>query len=200
MNKYFLTLIGFLIFSTAAFAQTKGDCAVYEPYSADRRLCEENAKELDKKINKLPYHTRFMEPAKELLPETPNAWILHIVTFGGISGKGLPTVTIRSNGEFACGEDESLAFKPLETGKVSALSEIISSADFTIPFTFKKVKSNVPFICQDCYYKQILLARRNPDGKVKVYENNSKLINHPLIADTFRLIEQNAGNLAACAK
>jgi hypothetical protein len=186
------TIFTFL-FSVVAFAQASLECSRFDN-DYERQQCEERVAQ----NTRLVYRTRFLKPDTSLLSDSADAWILHLITFGGFSGKGLPTVTIRSTGDFACGESEPLQFKAFEPGKLKTLSEIITSANFTITDSLTKTENSLPFLCSDCYQTTILLARRESSGKTKSYSNTSKLLKYSQIAEKLSLIQRNVTGLAVC--
>lgn len=165
-----LALAIFLL-SPAALAQSVGDCSMYPDNSSERSRCEEAMLH----SARILAGTRFLEADKSLIPDAPGAWVLHIVTHGGFHGQGLPTVTIRSTGEYACGEKEPLQFRALADDQTMVLSNLVLWPEFRTPKKLTRIEpSDGPF-CSDCFFGKIIFARRETNGKIKLYDSSSKI-------------------------
>jgi hypothetical protein len=138
------------------------------------------------------------KPGKNLLPDTADAWVLRIVTTGGFDGKGLPMLTIKSDGKFACGESETTSFKTLSAGDLMTLSKTIKDAIFEVQENSPKLETPAVIICNDCYLTNIYLLRREANGKNRFFSSAMSKIKYLHIAENFNLIKQNVSDLAAC--
>jgi hypothetical protein len=137
-------------------------------------------------------------PDKSLLPDNPYSWVLHIITTGGFTGRGKPTVTITSNSEFACGENESLQFQPFDFNQFQPLADIISKADFTLRDLSFSRSSEIKSVCNDCYQTNVILIRREGNRKINIYKSSSDDIKFQTFAGNFNLIKQRAAELSVC--
>ena len=197
----FYTLTLFFLLTVSTYGQT--DC-----FQTDDRLEKQRCEEFNRISNKVFHQTRFTEPDKNLVPAASGAWLLHVVTTGGINGLGRPTVTIISNGQFACGENENLQFnpfvassqfKPLISDSFESLSEMIGSTEFKIDKSKdKSTDKSISDFCNDCYQTSILLARRNSNGKIKTFTNSLKFTKYPRFATLFSKIKNQAFDLTDC--
>ncbi len=190
--KFFFVPVLMLFFATVS--QSQIDCIGYAN-DYERQECEKRNKLNEQRL----YKTRFEKPDKSLLPKDENAWVLHLITFGGLSGKGLPTITITSKGLYACGEAENLDFKITDADEFQTLSETISSANFNIDKSTDKAQELLPMLCKDCYRTEIRLARRESKGKVKTYRNDSDFMKYPRLSEVFSSIKKEAFGLANCS-
>lgn len=189
-----LRLAGLLLFSITASAQSSIECSTFGQDDYERQRCEEKAAENSRTLSR----TMFETADRSLLPDTNAAWVVHIVTLGGLTGMGLPTVTVTSDGEVACGEKEPLKFVSLEAGRVDLLAELIASADFKTEGQLKASKAPLPFACSDCYRTRILIVRREADGRVRSYNNSPEVLDYPLITERFGLIRRKVFELVSC--
>ena len=164
----------------------------------DREEQERKLNELQERIAEHISGTRFSSgPDNELLPEGPTAWVLHVVTTGGFTGQGLPTLTIRSTSDFACGEDASLKFLPLDPARFQLFWAMVTNADLKVVKSSPKTQSSTDFVCNDCYRTSMFLTRRENDGKIRFYRSsdNTKYANY---VASFAQMRQRSTELADC--
>ena len=138
------------------------------------------------------------EPSKGLLPDGPGAWVLHVVTTGGFIGQGLPTITIRSTGDFACGDNESLSFGPLNPSAFQPFWQHVTRADLKVDRSSPRAATFIPYTCSDCYITSVYLTRRETDEKVRFYGSNSEKMKYAAYADIFDGIKRQSAELVSC--
>ena len=137
-------------------------------------------------------------PDLSLLPDNPYSWVLQIITTGGFTGRGKPTVTINSDSQFICGESETSQFQPLDANQFQPLAEIANKADFTLKdLAFNQTNANT-VVCNDCYQTNVVLIRREGSKKIKIYKSTSDDIKFKTFAENFNLIKQKAAELSVC--
>lgn len=202
MEKVFLFLTAFVVLGTAEVPAQKDPSADLREWERQQR--ERDDLELEKRQKEgdlLLSGTRFeAKPDKTLLPDGNGSWVLHIVTTGGFSGRGLPTVTITSNADFACGESESLRFLPLDPVSFQPLAQVIGRADFNVDRTSPKNERSFRYVCNDCYFTRLFLTRREANGKVRFYRSVSDKMKFINYAESFKLIKQRSTDLADCTR
>ncbi|MDQ4121458.1 MAG: hypothetical protein M3209_08435 [Acidobacteriota bacterium] len=126
---------------------------------------------------------------KFLLPAQADGWVVEIVTTGGFSGKGLPTLTVTSNGNFWVTADNILAENQLSStgnGKLKTevlqkVSQIITAQTLTektknVVGTGGSAEKEISFVCNDCYQTTITIVRRDADGRISYFSNREKSV------------------------
>lgn len=181
-----------LIFLLSANTSAQ-DCSSY-PEGPERRRCEENLLNSARMLA----GTRFLEADRSLVSQADGAWVLHIITHGGFAGQGLPTITVRSSGEYACGEAEPLVFKALPAAQVRALSELILWPEFGEPKKLTKIDQTDGIFCSDCFSGKILFARREANRKIRSYDSSSKLSRYVEAAAKLNSIHKNVSDFISC--
>ncbi|MBK7394172.1 MAG: hypothetical protein IPI64_12890 [Chloracidobacterium sp.] len=146
--------------------------------------------------NSLTYKDFGFKPDTRLVPAKSDSWVLHIVTTGGFSGLGKPTVTLSSKSEFTCGESKEQPFQPFVSDQLQPLTDLIGNLNFTLKDLPTNQQSNI--VCNDCYQNKVILMRREKNGKVKTYETTSNKMKYRTFAENFDLIKQNAAKIAVC--
>lgn len=200
MRKLLLFIAVFLLLPMAGLAQkTQKD----DQFERERQRGEQERqyRELQERIDQHLGGTRFGSgPKKDLLPEGPIAWVLHIVTTGGFTGQGLPTLTIRSTGNFACGEDEALRFMPLDPGTFPTLWHEVAAADLRVDKASPKAQGSSEFACNDCYRTSLYLTRREADGKIRFYRSGPGEMKYASYAEAIDRIKRRAAEFADCSR
>jgi hypothetical protein len=96
------------------------------------------------------------------LPDGNSAWLVQVVTSGGLMGKGGGDFTISSEGRIVCSLQLKCAqdFKPLN---LQPLVEVIHAVDLPTPA--------VPIVslCRDCITRTITVSSRDSAGVLRVY-------------------------------
>lgn len=98
-------------------------------------------------------------------PEPPpgeNAWSLRIHTIGGITGRGVGSVTISSDGRMACGP------APCATPVTSALLDPFGRAITSAVLEAGWAPQRLSTLCSDCIRTTLALKQRDGDV-VRVY-------------------------------
>ncbi len=205
MQKIISGLIVLLILTVTPTFSQKND--------KDKKLCESLEKSQSEELTRQQQEraeqtrreqqgqtTRNFEiaPDKKLLPDNPYSWVLHIITTGGFTGRGKPTITITSNSEFACGESETLQFQPFDDNQFQPLAEIINKADFNLKDLSFDQTNGQTIACNDCYQTNVVLIRREGDKKINIYKSTFDNIKFQTFAENFNLIKQRAAELAVC--
>jgi hypothetical protein len=205
MQKSILSLIVLLILTVTHTFSQKNDKDEKLRESLEKSQSEELTRQQQERTEQARREqqgqtTRNFEiaPDKSLLPDNPYSWVLHIITTGGFTGRGKPTVTITSNSEFACGEDETLQFQPLDGNQFQPLADIISKANFTLKDLSFNQPSEIKGICNDCYQTSVILIRREGSKKINIYKSTSDKIKFQTFAENFNQIKQRAAELAVC--
>lgn len=125
---------------------------------------------------------------RNLMPLKNDAWIVKIVTTGGFTGQGLPTITVSSDGDMFI-EDENSSGERVSSGarkKLSAdvlkqIAEIIYAQ--SSPENEQKalaetesINAELKNLCSDCYQTSITVGRRDASGEIEFFTNRSKNI------------------------
>src|SRR4030095_12507694 len=96
------------------------------------------------------------------LPDGNSAWLVQVVTSGGLLGKGGGDFAISSEGKIVCSLQLRCApdFKP---SNLQPLVEVIHAADLPTPA--------VPIVslCRDCITRTITVSSRDSAGILRVY-------------------------------
>jgi len=96
------------------------------------------------------------------LPDGNSAWLVQVVTSGGLMGKGGGDFAISSEGRIVCSLQLKCAqdFKPLN---LQPLVEVIHAVDLPTPA--------VPIVslCRDCITRTITVSSRDSTGVLRVY-------------------------------
>jgi virulence-associated protein VagC len=141
------------------------------------------------------------ETLKFLLPKDANGWVIQIVTTGGFAGKGLPTLTLTSNGSLFSSQDrdcsppveiELTEIQKVEIETLEKLSQIINPVAKEIAkinrTDSKESEKTIGALCSDCYQTQIYIARRESRGDIKIYASESK--NTLFSSENFKSLHQ----------
>lgn len=129
---------------------------------------------------------------RSLLPSSENAWVVQIVTTGGFSGQGLPTLTVTSNGDLYIADQDSLInradLSPTKKVGADVLQKItqIVYADNPSGKNTETIKDaaeatntaqkEISFLCSDCYQTSITVVRKQPNGEAGFFTNRQKNI------------------------
>ena len=122
-----------------------------------------------------------LKPPK--LPEGEGAWVVLVISRGGILGVGRGDVALNSLGEVVCKPEKACAGPP-RAGALKSLSEA------AVALATKKAEIKPGSACNDCYSTMLTLQRREPDGKVRTYAFHwDDLSAAQLPADVLRLYD-----------
>lgn len=192
LEKTLFVAILAIIFAVSGFGQQaetpkeKIEKPCTEPQIiAERIAASQKAREIDFNGNTSGQRALL----KNFLPPGADAWVVEIVTTGGFSGKGLPTLTITSTGEVFVAADSLLsdsqihptADRKLKTEVLQKISQIVN-----VPALNETVKNVSPtnepgqkeimFLCNDCYQTSITVVRRDAGGEIRFFSNREKNI------------------------
>lgn len=194
MQKSILSLIVLLILTAAPTFSQKNDKDEKLRESLEKSQSEELTRQQQGQTTK----NFEIAPDESLLPDNPYSWVLQIITTGGFTGRGKPTVTITSNSEFTCGESGTSRLQSFDANQFQPLAEIISKADFTLKDLSFKSPSEIKAVCNDCYETSVVLIRREGSKKINIYKSTSDNIKFKTFAENFNLIKQRAAELTVC--
>jgi hypothetical protein len=137
-------------------------------------------------------------PDKQLLPNGPGAWVVHLFTAGGFTGRGRPAVTVIADGTYACGDIVPDNFRRLDADKLKMLSDVIMPAIFKPDKKMERLPDSSPIICNDCYITSVVLTRRDPDKNVRTYQSRGKSPQYKPIKLAFDKVERALTDLNLC--
>jgi hypothetical protein len=137
-------------------------------------------------------------PDADLLPPGKDAWVIHLFTAGGLTGKGLPAVTAVSDGSYACGDIVPANFQRLPDDKLKILDDMIVPASLKPDKLMEKSDPGPPIVCSDCYQIGLVLTRRDSDSKVRTYTDSGKFLKYKPIAQRLGEIKKAFGDLTLC--
>lgn len=97
------------------------------------------------------------------LPDGDGAWVLQVVSRGGLDGRGRADLAITSQGNVTCSSTETPCAKNLASSALQSLVERIGIATRS-PWS----GSNLG-LCRDCVATLLRLRRREPGGAQRTY-------------------------------
>ena len=104
-------------------------------------------------------------PSPPALPDGDGAWVLQVVTRGGLSGRGKGTVTATSAGTVSC------ASGPTDACAVPSAPQFIKEIAMRIDGTMPSLWiGSTPSLCSDCYVTMLVLIRREA-GSIHMYRS-----------------------------
>jgi hypothetical protein len=123
----------------------------------------------------------------KFIPDGIDAWAVKIVTTGGFSGKGQPTVKVFSDGDMIV-ENNGLTsgnitqldeLRQLSADVLQKISQIVNSKHITekaknIAETNEPMQKETSFLCNDCYQTTITIVRRDANGEIRYFTNREK--------------------------
>jgi hypothetical protein len=119
----------------------------------------------------------------ELLPDGDSAWVVHLFTSGGYTGRGLPPITVVSDGSFARGSIVPDNFKRLNAGQFASIADLVNNAELKPTKNMQRVRPR-EITCIDCYISRVVITRREKK-KVRTYQDTEELRRYQPIAETF---------------
>jgi hypothetical protein len=135
---------------------------------------------------------------RELLPGDENAWVIHLFTTGGLTGRGLPAVTIVSDSSYVCGDIIASHFKKLPAEQLAELSTLINSAHLRPTKSMDKAPDRPPIVCNDCYVTNVVVTRREIGKKVRTYQDDIKSTRYKAIAEAFENLRAKLQQMKLC--
>jgi len=99
------------------------------------------------------------------LPKGQNAWAVHVVRVGGLTGDGSGDIKITSENKVTCGDPDAHCKGALMPSDFRLLSELILSSQFAK--TKKQSSESLP--CFDCFTTAITVRRREAKNKDRSY-------------------------------
>lgn len=103
-------------------------------------------------------------PAAPMLavPDEPGAWLLHIVTRGGITGQMRREIIILSDGRIVCGQPAGSCAPMTAPDALGPLQDQVRLASIAAWQTLQPAS-----VCSDCPVTELVLTSRNADGTLK---------------------------------
>jgi hypothetical protein len=95
------------------------------------------------------------------LPAGNDAWVVQLLTSGGLFGMGQGNFAVSSEGRKACSPPEKCT-KDLIVAAFKPLVDAIQPGNVTIT-------RPLPSLCNDCYVRTIVIRRRDSKGVLHIY-------------------------------
>jgi hypothetical protein len=145
----------------------------------------------------------------KFIPAGADAWGVKIETTGGFTGKGLPTVTVFSDGDVfvehkstpESNVDPSVQ-RRLSSDVLQKISEIVTNETLTEKVkngleTTERAQKETSYLCSDCYQTSITIVRRDANGEIRYFSNREKniLFSTGDFNRIYQIIKENTGVL-----
>jgi hypothetical protein len=94
------------------------------------------------------------------LPDGNGAWLVQVVTRGGLTGAGQGDFAVTSEGKSVCNRPEQRCLRDFKAAEFHRLVEMIQAGKLPIPLVS---------LCSDCITRIITISRRDATGIVHTY-------------------------------
>jgi hypothetical protein len=102
-------------------------------------------------------------PSPLELPKGEGAWVVQVVSGGGVMGVGRGNFTVTSDGRAACQPARETCPASLAAEALRPLSEAVAAA------ATQSWQGRAEDVCHDCYFTVMMLQRREPSGAARTY-------------------------------
>lgn len=158
MRKYQLT-VAILLFVALQSLIVIGQSS---PTSASKNNLR--SKEAVVLIDGTPIPAIFANAIKSVnVPEEEKAWVVQVITHGGVNGAGKGEIAITSKGSVSCNPPHAKCSNELTPEALQGLMQMVTLAKPS-GWSGSAISS-----CMDCYITLLALRRRESDGKERAY-------------------------------
>jgi hypothetical protein len=130
------------------------------------------------------------------IPGDADAWVVQIISGGGVAGTEADTITMTSAGDVVCNGAQSATGKLLPTN-LDTLSQLVVAVRLTAS-TSDQLPQRPTSMCSDCYSTTLTLSRREANHKVKTYMTTWDTVTRAHVPKDLDQLYETVVRLAAC--
>jgi hypothetical protein len=133
-------------------------------------------------LSAIPSFTQTNSVVQTVQKQGAVVWTVEVVKINGLLGTDQSRITVNSAGEFVCNNAKLPQSQSLFAESLRQLSQLVAAVRLL------KTKNDRPnevdgALCKDCDSMQVVLTRRETEGKIKVYASSWDVVTQAQVSE-----------------